>query len=90
MARKTENEIELMVLQGGYYKKTTAIIIGQSPENKPYVNIEVIDKDDNRLLLGIKDKDLERFAVNILKALGSKKLAENSPAIRYVNPNDIQ
>lgn len=74
MSVKSEKEIQLMVLEGGYYKKTTAIIIGQSPENKPYVNIEAVDKDDNRLLLGVKDKDLERFAVSILKALGSDKL----------------
>lgn len=74
MAHK-ENEIELLVLQGGYYKKSSAIIVGQSPESKPYVNIELIDREENRLLFGIKDKDLERFAVNILKALNSKALA---------------
>lgn len=74
MARKTENEFDLLILEGGYYKKSTAVIIGQSPENKPYVNIELIDRDNARFLLGIKDKDLERFAVNILKALNSPKL----------------
>lgn len=44
-------------------------IVGQSPQHLPYVSIEV----DNCEYF-IPDKDLERFAVNILKALGSKKL----------------
>lgn len=35
----------------------------------PYVSIEI-----NGVNMLIKDKDLERFAVNILKALKTKKL----------------
>lgn len=42
-------------------------IIGAAPKDKPYVVIENHD-------LFIKDKDLERFAINILKALKSKHL----------------
>ena len=45
-------------------------IIGKRPENKPYVSFAIDDK-----MFFIPDKDLERFAVNILKALGSKRLA---------------
>lgn len=44
-------------------------IIGQAPNHKPYVVIN-LEHDD----LFIKDKDLERFATNILKALKSKRL----------------
>lgn len=41
-------------------------INGKVPEYSPYVAIETLDKR----LYYIMDKDLERFAVNILKALG--------------------
>lgn len=44
-------------------------IIGAHPKYKPYVSIDV-----NGVNMWVKDKDLERFAVNILKALKSKKL----------------
>lgn len=45
-------------------------IIGTRPKESPYV---VIDTPIPHPVF-IKDKDLERFAVNILKALKSKKL----------------
>lgn len=53
------------------YDCGTAHIIGQSPKNKPYVTI-YSDKDGDPRF--IKDKDLERFAINILKAIKSKRL----------------
>lgn len=46
-----------------------ADIIGKDPLYKPYVSISTTEKP-----AFIKDKDLERFAVNILKALKSKHL----------------
>jgi len=45
-------------------------IVGEAPESKPYVTII----NDDLAPLFIPDKDLERFAVNILKALKSKRL----------------
>lgn len=76
MARKTEFELEGL---GGDCSGTIEII-GQAPENKPYV---LIDFESNLLNGGsvrrtaeIKHRDLERFAVNILKALNSKKLKQ--------------
>lgn len=51
-------------------------IIGKTPEDKPYVNIEFYDSGNYYHCIGVKDKDLERLAVNILKALNSKKLKQ--------------
>lgn len=49
----------------------TIEIIGATPINLPYVaiNVPIITNG-----LFIKDKDLERFAINILKSIGSKRL----------------
>lgn len=49
-----------------------AEIVGQDPKDSPYVSI-----GDDVQTFFIPDKDLERFAVNILKALKSKKLNPN-------------
>lgn len=50
-------------------------IIGRSPKDKPYVSINVHGLKEATMASGwIPDEDLERFAVNILKALKSKKL----------------
>lgn len=48
-------------------------LIGRSPLHKPYVSISI---SHEKTTFGgfIQDKDLERFAVNILKALKSKRL----------------
>lgn len=46
-------------------------IVGTEPDNKPYVHIAL---PGNMGCLFIEDKDLETLAVNILKALKSKKL----------------
>lgn len=46
-------------------------IVGTKPKSLPYVSIWNLD---NVAPLFIQDKDLERFAINILKALKSKHL----------------
>ena len=51
-----------------------ASIIGKAPEHKPFVAITVCNAENTLADLYIKDKDLERFAVNILKAMKSKRL----------------
>ena len=63
---KTEFELESANEVGGI-----AAIIGTAPKYKPYVSFE---GPNIKQRLYIKDKDLERFAVNILKALKSDKL----------------
>lgn len=73
---KTEFELEFPASSVRVHgHKGVASIIGESPNHKPYVSIAV---DGNELGKGcsafIKDKDLERFAVNILKSLKSKRL----------------
>lgn len=58
------------------YPKLTGVIniIGKNPVNPPYLSIS-FHKKGNQVAHGwVKDKDLERLAVNILKALNSKKL----------------
>lgn len=44
-------------------------IIGKEPKNKPYLAFSI-----NSKVAFMKDQDIERFAVNILKVLKSKKL----------------
>lgn len=51
-----------------------ALIIGREPNYKPYVSLKLYGKVDNSHYGFVADKDLERFAVNILKAIKSKKL----------------
>jgi len=56
---------------------STISIIGKSVDSKPYVRIELPELHNltsRNTCLFIEDKDLERFAVNILKALKSKRL----------------
>lgn len=67
---KTEFELEVLEESSLYGR---AFIIGEYPKHLPYLKIEVCDKEHEHNLC-IKDKDLERFAVNILKALKSNKL----------------
>lgn len=74
MARYKEN----FELEDGSGKKITGsiLIVGHKPKFKPYVTIKLYranEKEEHKHGF-IKDKDLERFAVNILKALQSKKL----------------
>jgi hypothetical protein len=72
MFMKTEFDLE--VLMGT--KKATAKIIGKAPDCIPYVSITYGDgiMINGGNVICIRDKDLERFAVNILKSLRSKKL----------------
>ncbi len=53
-------------MDSGYKLK----IIGQAPKHKPYLSINF----GLHQVYHLADKDLERFSVNILKALKSKKL----------------
>lgn len=46
-------------------------IIGKHPKNKPYVSINLPDDKGSLFIL---DKDIERFAVNILKSINSKHI----------------
>ncbi len=52
-------------------------IVGKTPDHRPYVRISLPNLEhvtSTNTCLFIQDKDLERFAVNILKALKSKRL----------------
>lgn len=64
---KTEFELDAHKAD---YTGSKIKIIGKAPKHKPYVTIALTNRDT----LFIEDKDLERFAINILKALKSKKL----------------
>ncbi len=70
---KYKKDFELDVLTGDCGAK--ALIIGENTEDTiAYFKIEVDRKADFNFSACIKDKDLERFAVNILRALNSNKL----------------
>ena len=69
---KTKFELENL---GSITGKGKICIIGNEPENKPYVKIEVDIYGVPDFC--IKDKDLEKFAVNILRAINSKHLKTN-------------
>lgn len=49
-------------------------IIGKQPNDKPYVSISFTENGKTISQSFIDDRDLERVAVNILKALKSKHL----------------
>jgi len=49
-------------------------IIGKRPNDRPYLSVTFCNEKGQFAYAWMKDKDLERFAVNILKALKSKKL----------------
>ncbi len=67
-----KNVFELETNVGSELKKqgNTIKIIGKKPDNNVYVAIEIKGVQYHF----IQDKDLERFAVNILKSLKSKHL----------------
>ncbi len=69
-----KTKFELDVLMGD--KKATANIIGKLPKYKPYLAITYGDgvMINGGNVICVKDKDLEKLAVNILKAIKSKKL----------------
>jgi|CXWL01.1.fsa_nt_gi hypothetical protein len=75
---KTEFELDEYKRAKGEMTGGSIYIIGKLPKWKPYIAIKVYHKNaegkvDHRGLF-IKDKDIEKFAVNILKSIGSKKL----------------
>lgn len=53
----------------------TVNIIGERPENIPYVSISFQQYGNEIASSWVKESDLELFAVNILKALNSKRLS---------------
>ncbi len=83
-----KTNFELQEFNRGRNERTggSITIIGKLPKWKPYVTIKVhhADKEGKNAHRGlfIKDKDLERFAVNILKALRSKKLTPSKNKLK--------
>jgi hypothetical protein len=73
---KTEFELEFPASSVRVHgHKGVVSIVGKRPEHNPYVSIATEGNDPGKGISAfIKDKDLERFAVNILKALKSKRL----------------
>lgn len=74
---KTKFDFDILTNQ--YINKWgDAKIIGTKPNNTPYVSINIMERkyngDVEHQIACIKDKDLERFAINILTALKSKRL----------------
>lgn len=55
-------------------QRTVINIIGQRPKDRPYISVSVFDNNNQISQSWMIDENLERFAVNILKALQSKKL----------------
>jgi hypothetical protein len=68
---KTEFELDTKGV-GTYTGKIK--LIGLPPKYLPYVSVSMKSTNGVELSACIRDKDLERFAVNILKALKSKHL----------------
>ncbi len=67
-----KTEFQLLWASGHHVPGVKAKIIGdRAKDEKPYVSINPYQNSNP---VFIADKDLERFAVNILKALKSKKL----------------
>lgn len=73
-----KTEFDLHFGNGELHKSGQIKIVGQRPAHAPYVAIYLNDPRQPQTTTScwIPDKDLERFAVNILKALGSKKLKQ--------------
>jgi hypothetical protein len=70
-----KRNFELTGADGAKTRNFARIVGDVNKDELPYVSIET-DKSDLALLF-IPDNQLERFAVNILKAIGSDKLASN-------------
>ena len=74
---KTTFELDVLESPFNINSGTVKIIGTRSEKYEPYIKIEVSSPTvggDKRTSACIKDVDMERFAVNILKALKSKKL----------------
>lgn len=71
-----KTEFNLSFGKGELHKSGVIRIIGTEPEYTPYVAIYLTDplQLQTQTACWIEDKDLEIFAVNILKAIKSKKL----------------
>lgn len=69
MARKKEFEMDVLGPLNCGITTATATIIGTAPDNLPYLKVDLPEIGAS---LYIKDKDLERFAINILASLGYK------------------
>ena len=61
------------ILESGDAEHTgsTIKIVGKAPKHNPYVSINIKNQKHS---LFIEDKDLERFALNILKSIKSKHI----------------
>lgn len=68
---KYKREFHMEWSSGLIIPNVRASIVGQLPTSKPYVSINPYSSGNP---IFIADKDLERFAVNILRALNSKHL----------------
>lgn len=77
MPRKTEF---YLIPNKPEYRGSKITIIGKKPENRPYISVYAAGGHD---LGTLNAADLERFAVNILKALNSKKLASHNNNYRH-------
>lgn len=71
MARKTEFELDTQFYQD---RGAGVKIVGDRTKGDNAVYVGFYLHPDNAYVGWIEQRDLERFAVNILKALGSKKL----------------
>lgn len=76
---KTNFELELGEGDKGAGHSLEIKIIGTHPDSSPYVAVYASGLTECTQASGwIADQDLEKFAVNILRALGSKKLKTNT------------
>jgi hypothetical protein len=72
---KTEFDLMIPRSDGDIKSGFTLNIIGQEPNNKPHLSVDFGSAGRSKVYV-LADKDLERFAVNILKALKSKHLTK--------------
>lgn len=70
MGRKKQFEMEVLGPLDCGITQATASIIGTAPNNIPYLKVDLPEIGAS---LYIKDKDLERFAINILASLDAVK-----------------
>lgn len=70
MPRKTKFDLD----RGAGLQIATASIVRDRPKSTPFVNIKFVNGAGKVYFANVAHADLERFAVNILKALGSKKI----------------
>lgn len=69
---KMKTEFQMVWASGHHVPGVKASIVGTSEKgNKPYLSLNAFSSGNS---IFIQDKDLERFAVNILRALNSKRL----------------